>query len=167
MTLPAAARQLADALDLVPHPEGGWYRETWRAAETVATAAGPRPAATSIHFLLGGDAVSRIHRLAQPELWCHQAGPGLALHLFDHGEDARPAARVHRLGPGRQLQAVVPARTWFGAEAPDSWALVACICAPGFMFADLTFASRSDLAEWWPDHGGVLARLLPRPTAGP
>ena len=165
--LPPAARRLVEELQLQPHPEGGWYRETWRAAHMVATPGGERPAATSILFLLGGGAISRLHRLRQEELWLYQAGPGLDLHLFDPRgragspqEVGAPPPRCLPLGPAGAPQALVPAGVWMGAEAPAGWALVACVCAPGFDFADLQFARGEDLEMWCPDHHILIDRLL-------
>ena len=83
MSLPSAARELIDRHELQPHPEGGWYRETWRASQTVPSPFGERPAGTLILYLIGGEAISRLHRLRQDEIWCHHAGPGLTLHVLD------------------------------------------------------------------------------------
>jgi predicted cupin superfamily sugar epimerase len=152
-----------DTLGLEPHPEGGWYRETWRAGQTVTAPAGVRPAATSIYFLLAGGAISRLHRLRQEELWCYQAGPGITLHVLEpHPTDPAVADhRQHHVGPGGALQVVVPAGAWLGAESGDRWGLVACICAPGFDFADLEFGDHSELTGRWPHHREVVDRLLP------
>ncbi len=77
-TSPAAAR-LASVLGLEPHPEGGWFRETYRAAREVETARGPRPASTAILFLVTPGSPSRFHRLASDELWVFQGGDPLEL----------------------------------------------------------------------------------------
>ncbi|MDY0110635.1 MAG: cupin domain-containing protein [Candidatus Krumholzibacteria bacterium] len=156
MPLPEAARRLCDAHALMPHPEGGWFRETWRAGLTVPTPWGERPAGTSILYLLTGGQVSRPHRLRQDEIWLFQAGTGLLLHLF------APQGRhvVHRLGPEHTLQVAVPAGVWMGAETDGGWGLVGCACAPGFEFDDLTFAARADLLADWPAAAATIERLL-------
>ena len=150
-SLPAAARRLRDRLQLLPHPEGGWYRETWRAGLTVATPWGDRPAGTSILYLLAGGQVSKPHRLRQDEVWSFQAGTGLDLHLFAAGA----VHTVHRLGPDAALQVVVPAGVWMGAKTDGGWALVGCACAPGFAFADLEFADLDTLLAGWPQAAAV------------
>ncbi len=150
-----AIEQLRDRLGLAPHPEGGWYCETWRSGLTVETPWGERPAGTSILYLLAGRQVSRPHRLRQDEAWSFQAGTGLLLHLFHAGG----AHEVHRLGPDAVYQMAVPAGVWMGAETDGGWALVSCFCAPGFEFEDLTFADPAELRVGWPA-AGTVGRLL-------
>ncbi len=154
--LAAEARRLRDRLALVPHPEGGWYRETWRSTQTVGTPWGDRPAGTSILYLLAGGQVSRPHRLRMDEMWSFHAGTGLLLHLFRPGGEHA----AHRLAPGAELQVTVPAGVWMGAETDGGWALVGCACAPGFTFDDLTFAEPAALLAGWPTAAAASRRLL-------
>jgi predicted cupin superfamily sugar epimerase len=125
----------------MPHPEGGWYRETWRTEAELAAHGGVRAAATGIHFLLLPGERSAWHRVASDEMWLWQGGGRLRLSLGGSGERPDPGAS-HVLGPdpisGDALQVLVPAGVW-QAAAPvgDSYALVACVVAPGFDFADL------------------------------
>jgi predicted cupin superfamily sugar epimerase len=157
MTLPDAARRLIEQRGLERHPEGGWFRETRRAAGTVATPFGPRSRETAIEFLLAGGTVSRLHRLRQDEVWIHREGPGLDLHLFPPGGDHA----AHRLAPGSS-PVTVPAGVWMGAEATaGGWALVACVCRPGFAYEDLDFAAPQELIAGWPEHAALIARLAP------
>lgn len=132
---PEAARRLIHHLGLAPHPEGGWYRETWRAP----AAGGQRSAATAILFLLEQGQRSHWHRVDAAELWIHQAGAPLWLHTADGG----PAQRV-RLGtdaPAGQLpQHLVPPHAWQAAEASEGWCLVACVVVPGFEFSGFDLA---------------------------
>ncbi len=130
------ARALRDRLGLAPHPEGGWYRETWRAAHVVTTPWGTRPAGTSIVYMLAAGQVSRWHRLRQDEVWSFHDGAGLFLHQYAEGG----RHEIHTLGPAASLQVTVPAGVWMGAEPAGAWAIVGCACAPGFEFGDLTFA---------------------------
>lgn len=155
------ARRLVEALGLVPHPEGGWYRETWRSLARVAVPGGaPRAAGTSIYYLLAGGAASRLHRLAGDEVWHHHLGDPVDLHLF--GADGH---RRLRLGDGRAeapaWQAVVPAGTDFGAEvaAPGGWALLGCTLAPGFAPDDFAWSDAAALARRHPAAAAVIARL--------
>lgn len=153
---PDGALRLRDRLGLRPHPEGGWFRETWRSPRTVPTPWGARPAFTTILYLLASGQVSRPHRLRQDEVWSFQAGTGLDLHLFAAGG----RHSVHRLGPGETLQVAVPAGVWMGAETGDRWALVGCACGPGFEPEDLTFAEPAALLAGWPAAAGAAGRLL-------
>ena len=154
MTLrPPLARQL----DLQPHPEGGWFRETWRSPMTFAPDGyeGTRSVATAIYFLLHPGERSRWHVVRSDELWLWHSGGPLTLRL--DGGDAppdddesgpsapTPAGTVDvLLGPdvlaGQQPQALVPAGTWqCAAPAADEPVLVSCVVAPGFDFADFSF----------------------------
>lgn len=125
------AQAVIAALNLAPHPEGGWYRETWRAP----AAEGERAAASSILFLLEAGQRSHWHRVDASELWLHHGGG--ALTLSTAGDDG--AVAETRLGPdfaaGEALQAVVATGQWQAAQALDRWVLVACVVAPAFDFA--------------------------------
>jgi uncharacterized protein len=133
---------LAQRLDLVPHPEGGWYRQTWRSPVSFMPEGygGERSAATAIYFLLHPGERSRWHVVRSDELWFwHGAGP-LELRLGGAGD--RPSTEdIVLLGgdvmAGQQPQARVPGGVWQAAEpAGDLPVLVSCVVAPGFDFAD-------------------------------
>jgi uncharacterized protein len=135
----------AEALDLLPHPEGGWYRETWAAGPGYEPAGYPgrRPAATAIYFLLPLGARSRWHAVRSDELWLWHAGGPLRLELG--GSGARPCAEpaAVTLGPdlaaGQRPQGLVPGGHWQAARpAGPHETLVTCVVAPGFDFADFT-----------------------------
>ena len=131
------ARALIDLLGLAPHPEGGWYRETWRAD----AAAGERASATAILFLLEAGQRSHWHRIDATELWLFHAGSALLLRTA--AADAGPVAEV-RLGAdvraGEQPQVRIAPGAWQSAEADRGWALVSCVVSPGFEFAGFTLA---------------------------
>ncbi len=132
------ARAIVDALGLSPHPEGGYYRETFRAPLAVATARGPRAASTAIYYLLPAGATSARHRVASDEVWHHYSGDALELAVLH--PDGRRETVV--LGPdvaaGERPQAVVPAGAWQSARPLGArFALCGCTVAPGFEFADL------------------------------
>jgi uncharacterized protein len=165
------ARTAADwiaSLGLVPHPEGGFYRETYRAAETIAADhlparfPGARAFSTAIYFLLPGDQVSLLHRIKSDEVWHFYAGTSLTLALI-HPDDGR--LEECRLGPdperGERFQVLVPAGRWYGASVddPDSYALVGGTVAPGFDFADFELADRETLLARFPQHRPVILRL--------
>jgi predicted cupin superfamily sugar epimerase/uncharacterized protein (DUF952 family) len=133
----------ADALDLLPHPEGGWFRQTWQAGPAFAPAGypGERAAATAIYFLLPPGAESVWHRVRSDELWLwHGGGP---LDLLLGGDGGRPEGGQAPvvlgpdLGGGQRPQQVVPGRCWQSARpSGEREVLVSCIVAPGFDFAD-------------------------------
>ncbi|SDQ09031.1 cupin domain-containing protein [Actinopolyspora saharensis] len=139
-TRPATARHL----DLLPHPEGGWYRRTWTCAErALLTDRGERPSATSIYYLLAPGEHSRWHSVRSDELWMWHSGSPLVLSTA--GREARPAdsrAEAVTLGPdlhaGHSPQFLIPAGTWQCAEPASSAeeTLVSCVVSPGFDFAD-------------------------------
>ena len=135
----------ARLLDLAPHPEGGWYRETWRAAPAWQPHGypGPRPPATGIYFLLTPGEESAWHRVRSDEAWLwHSGGP---LTLLDGGDGDAPSDRPRAVTVGADLahgelpQHVIPGGHWQSARpAGDTEVLVSCVVAPGFDFADFT-----------------------------
>ena len=131
------AERIIAELGLQPHPEGGWYRETWAAPEVAGRAAG-----TAIYFLLRAGERSHWHRVDAGEVWLWHAGAPLELLMA--GTEAGPLS-VTRLGgdvlAGDRPQAVVPAGWWQAAEARDGWALVSCCVSPGFRFAGFELAA--------------------------
>lgn len=118
-------------LALTPHPEGGWYRETWRAD----AADGARPAGTAIYYLLTAGQRSHWHRVDADEIWNFNAGAPLELCIAE--TSVGPSA-AHRLGPdltnGERPQIVVPAHHWQAARPLGDWTLVSCTVSPGFLF---------------------------------
>lgn len=162
------AQDLISTLQLQPHPEGGFYAEVHRAAQTVATGdeRGPRAALTSIYFLLPAGAVSRWHVVRSDEAWIHLEGAPIRLHQIDDGAHARRAWTTP-LGPvdgGRRPQATVAAGLWQAAETAGDFSLAACLVAPGFDFADfrLMDAAGGDaaLADWLRREHPALATLI-------
>ena len=125
------ASEIVALLGLAPHPEGGWYRQTFR------DDVGPegRGASTAIYFLLEAGQESRWHRVDAAEVWHHYAGASLLLTIGDV---------EHRLGPnlaaGERPQAVVPVGVWQKARSVVDWTLVGCTVAPGFDFAGFEMA---------------------------
>ncbi|HEY7048437.1 MAG TPA: cupin domain-containing protein [Jatrophihabitantaceae bacterium] len=126
------------ALGLQPHPEGGWFRETWRHPSTVETPRGVRSLATCVAFLLQPGEVSAWHRVASDELWLWQGGGPVTLTLGGSGSSPTAGASFE-LGVGGQH--LVPASEWqTAAPTADEATLVACVVSPGFDFADFTLA---------------------------
>jgi uncharacterized protein len=145
----AAARpELAERLDLQPHPEGGWFRETWRSPVRFAPTGydGPRCAATAIYYLLYPQERSRWHMVRSDELWLWHSGGPLILRLAGAGDQpsADPEIVVlgERIAGGESPQILVPGGVWQSAEpVGDLPVLVSCVVAPGFDDADFRFAA--------------------------
>jgi len=179
------AAELAATLGLEPHPEGGFFRETYRAAETVVTPRGERAASTAILFLVTAAALSHLHRIKSDELWVFQGGLPLELVtllaggeletrvLGDLEESARTLAgapdesdpaRATEAAPAWSPQALAPAGSWQGARLaggphlPDSraWALVSCIVSPGFECEDFELGERDALLAAYPEHAEIV-----------
>lgn len=130
------AKAIIDRLRLAPHPEGGWYRETWRAAAPEGTRAG----GTAILFLLEDGQRSHWHRVDADELWLWHAGaPLVVLVEQDPGQIAELGLGGDVLA-GYAPQRLVPANRWQSTEARAGWALVSCTVVPGFEFAGFELA---------------------------
>ena len=161
------AAEWIESLRLLAHPEGGFYRETYRAQDVIAGVhlparfRGPRACSTAIYFLLPGDQVSALHRIKADEIWHFYAGTPLTLTLI------HPDGRLEmpRLGPdperGESFQVLVPAGCWYGAavDDPAGYALVGGTVAPGFDFADFELADRETLLASFPEHRQTILRL--------
>ena len=130
-----SAAEIIRRLELEPHPEGGWYRETWRDLR----ADGERGSGTSILFLLEAGQRSHWHRIDAVELWLFQAGAPLQLSTA-----TGPLTEEIRLGPdilaGDAPQAVVAAGQWQSARSLGAWSLAACVVVPAFDFAGFELA---------------------------
>ncbi|MGD9812850.1 MAG: cupin domain-containing protein [Sphingobium sp.] len=131
------ARRIIEKLGLQPHPEGGWYRETWRAE----AAPGERAGATAIHFLLDHGQKSHWHTVDAAEMWLWHAGHPLRLRTAP-GDDG-PVTEILLGGDvlaGQEPQHIIAPHHWQAAEAHEGWALVSCIVSPGFDFAGFVLA---------------------------
>ena len=135
---PAARPPLAAALDLQPHPEGGWYRQTWASPVTVALPDGRvRPTATLIYFLLPAGESSAWHRVASDEVWLVHTG---SVRLELGGDGPAPGEPEPVVLDGKQPQVLVPAGVWQRTVPSETDALVSCLVSPGFDFADFELA---------------------------
>jgi predicted cupin superfamily sugar epimerase len=134
---------LAEALDLAPHPEGGWYRQTWAAQQPVTLPDGrTRPTATLIHFLLPAGEASAWHRVRSDELWLAHLGT-VTLEYGGSGAGPEPETTV-LLGAdpsaGQHPQAWVPGGVWQRTVPSEADALVSCVVSPGFDYDDFEMA---------------------------
>ena len=159
------SKDLVAHLGLQPHPEGGFYRETYRSPLVLPAAAlpqhgGPRAASTAILFLLEAGQFSALHRIASDELWHFHLGDPLKVVVLRDAEHEEIL-----LGPdvaaGQQLQALVPAGATFGAYVATGgcFSLVGCTVAPGFDFADFVMPSRAQLLAEFPQHADLVVAL--------
>jgi uncharacterized protein len=153
-------------LGLLPHPEGGYYKETYRSSESIDAASlpdrfeGDRYFSTAIYFLLRSEDRSLFHRIKSDEVWHFYQGSTLLIYVLkERGLD------ILRLGAdvkaGDSLQVVVPANCWFGAcvESANSFALCGCTVAPGFDFRDFEMAEREYLLKEYPTCTSVIKKL--------
>ena len=138
-------------LGLRPHPEGGYYRETFRSPLMLALPDGrARHASTAIHFLLPAGAYSTWHRVTADEVWHHYDGAPLLLYRL-----GMPEVRLDASTP----QAVVPAGVWQAAESDGGAVLVGCTVAPGFDFDDFVLGDADRLASEYPAEATLIRRL--------
>jgi len=152
----------------MPHPEGGFYAETYRATESIPKAAlpdrfsGDRSYSTGIYFLLESDNFSAFHRIQSDEMWHFYAGNPLEIFVIN---PVNGDLQVIRLGsdPDRDesFQAVVPAGSWFGSRpaSGSEYCLVGCTVAPGFDFLDFEMAERESLLRDFPQHASLILEL--------
>jgi predicted cupin superfamily sugar epimerase len=140
MVTPAlSAADIIARLDLKPHPEGGYFRETFRDADVDAAG---RAASTLIYFLLRRGERSHWHRVDAAEVWHYYAGGPLTLRIGEAGQPPRTIMLGIDLVAGEQPQAVVPPHAWQSAEATGDWTLVGCTVAPGFEFSKFEMAPK-------------------------
>jgi len=161
------AADIASALGLEPHPEGGFFRETHRARELVMTPRGPRAASSSILFLVTAGSPSRFHRLVNDEIWLYHGGSRLELvTLLPDGR----AESVMLAGAGLLVrdeavtpQAIVPAGAWQAARVVPGegvdWTLVSCVVTPGFDFEDFELGDGAALVGAYPEQAGLITAL--------
>jgi uncharacterized protein len=158
-----------ESLKLSPHPEGGFYRETYRSGGLYAFAQnssfnGVRSYATAIYYLLRDAECSKLHKINSDELWFFHEGDPLTIHVFPETGDPVSFILGHSPEDNQILQAWVPAGAWFGACLDDTtdtahYALVSCVVAPGFDFSDFTFADRDALQQKFPPQADIIERL--------
>lgn len=160
-------KQLAKQLQLLDHPEGGYYRETYRSPEQIsglpARFAGARSACTAILYALAAPGISRMHRIKSDELWHFHLGSPLEVMAISPKGQRLAWVLGHDISHGQVLQCVVPAGCWFGARvhAGNGYAVVGCTVAPGFEFADFEVAERAALISQFPEHAEIIEALTP------
>jgi uncharacterized protein len=161
------AETIIRRLDLKPHPEGGFYRETYRCGEDLAAAAlparygGRRSVSTAIYYLLTPGNFSAMHRLQSDEVFHFYAGDPLTMLQLHAGGRAETITLGDDITAGQQPQVVVPRGVWQGMFLSDggSFALLGATVAPGFEFADFELGARADLIGQFPSSAALIERL--------
>jgi predicted cupin superfamily sugar epimerase len=151
-------QQLIDQLELIPHPEGGFYKETYRSTETISD----RNLMTSIYFLITGTNISRLHRIKSDEVWYFHEGSRLNVHTIN--EDGYHCIQLGLdLNNGEEPFALVKGGTIFGSDLEskneNDYALVSCAVAPGFYFNDFELFTIEQLLETHPQYEELIRRL--------
>lgn len=152
----AEINQLIRNFDLIPHPEGGYYKETYRSDIDF----GNRKLMTAIYFLLTSENVSHFHRIKSDELWFHHAGSPLIVHtLTDKGHQQHLVGNP--LIANMESQFLVPKDTIFGSTVSEenSFSFVSCVVAPGFDFADFELFTKEQLVKEYPSEEKIIERL--------
>lgn len=160
-------KQLIEQYNLQPHPEGGWYKETYRSSEQVTRAAlparftGSRPLSTAIYFLLEQGNFSAFHKIKSDECWHFYAGDPLQVYVIQKNGSLDIITLGNNAGKRQLFQYVMPAECWFASRpAPESsFCFVGCTVSPGFDFADFEMAKAAILSVAYPQHEKIIKQL--------
>ncbi|WP_057938951.1 cupin domain-containing protein [Algoriphagus resistens] len=152
---------LVEKLQLIPHPEGGYYSETYRSDALVGTDSGQRNLSTAIYFLLTSESVSKFHRIKSDELWFFHEGSTLTVHTLGELGHQQLSLGYPSNKNKSVAQQLVPANTIFGStvDEPDSYALVSCVVSPGFDFKDFELFSETTLLKDFPESSNIIKKL--------
>lgn len=161
------AKKIVEQLGLMPHPEGGNFKEVYRAEEKIVKEflperfSGDRNFSTSIYFMLAGNDKSLFHRIKSDEIWHFYSGTALILHQIDTNGNYSRIKIGNEILSGETPQLVVAKGNWFAAEVEDknSYSLVGCTVSPGFDFADFELAEQKDLCDKFPQHSGLIKKF--------
>ncbi|RZN82879.1 MAG: cupin domain-containing protein [Winogradskyella sp.] len=156
--------EIVQKLKLLPHPEGGFFKETYRSEGTILKSSlaevfkSKRNYCTGIYYLLKSNDFSAFHKINQDEMWHFYIGSPIELHMISENGVLSTVKIGNDILNDEVLQFVVPKNYWFAAKVvnSDSYSLVGCTVAPGFDFKDFTLASRKDLSEKFPQHSAII-----------
>ncbi len=153
------SEKIIEKFKLEPHPEGGYFRETYRSSATVDTPAGERNASTAIYYLLSEGDFSAFHRIKSDELWHFYAGNTMEIIEITE-EGALKRNLLGSEGENVEPQAVITAGNWFAARLlRGGYAFVGCTVSPGFDFADFEQGDRESLVKLYPAHKEIISAL--------
>lgn len=154
-------------LQLQPHPEGGFFKETYRSTGIIPSQSlpanfnGDRSFSTAIYFLLQQGDYSAFHKIESDECWHFYEGDSLLVHVIDEQGNYSCVRLGRKVHEGEVFQFVVPAHCWFASEPAPAveFSLVGCTVAPGFDFADFEMARAETLIKQYPRHQSIIQRL--------
>jgi predicted cupin superfamily sugar epimerase len=155
------AQYFIEKLQLNRHPEGGFYKETYRAKEEIENVDGnKRNLSTAIYFLLENDNKSHFHKIKSDELWFHHYGATLEI-LYIENQELKIIFLGNAIENGEVLQATIPANTWFASRMRnyENFGLVSCTVSPGFDFEDFEMAKKEALIKTYPNLKSVLQEM--------
>jgi predicted cupin superfamily sugar epimerase len=154
------ASEIISKLGLTKHPEGGYYKETYRCKEELPTDRGKRNVSTAIYFLLEGKDISKFHRIQSDECWFFHIGKALEIYILSD-DGLKTIVLGNDISKGELPQAVIPARSWFGSKVKDEmgFAFVSCTVAPGFDFMDFEMADRRILLQEFPGQQEIITNF--------
>lgn len=151
-----------ESLDLQPHPEGGFFKETYRASTNVMNKNGDvRSAATGIYFLITSANFSAFHKIESDEMWHFHGGSPLSIYVLLPSGELEVFRVGNDLDKGELPQVVVPAGCWFASrvDTANSYSFVGCTVAPGFDFKDFVLADQTELTSEYPAHSEIIKEL--------
>ncbi len=156
-----------EELQLEPHPEGGYFKETYKSAESFHSSTLPdrysssRPFATSIIFLITSENFSAFHQLKSDEVWHFYDGSTLSLYTINTQGELTTYNLGRKIREGEQLQVIMPHSQWFAGEVSmaNSYALVGCSVSPGFEYDDFILGKKENLCKAFPQHKTIISRL--------
>ena len=160
-------QELINKLNLTPHPEGGFYKETYRSEGSIskdalsANYSGDRSYATGIYFMLTADTFSAFHKINQDEMWHFYDGAPIELHMITQ-DGAYSCVHIGRdIESGEHLQYVVPGGVWFASRVKHNaeYSLLGCTVSPGFDFADFVLPTTTEMTKLFPQHSSIIAEL--------
>lgn len=159
--------EIIKRIELIPHPEGGYYREIYRSEEKIDIIHlperfnGERSFSTSIYYMLVKEQISVFHKLKSDEIWHFYYGSPLFIHLLDTKSGYKKLKLGNNLLDGETPQFIIPKETFFAAEVVDkkSFALIGCTVSPGFEFADFEFGIADQLLKQFPQQKELIIRL--------
>jgi predicted cupin superfamily sugar epimerase len=160
-------KELIDHYQLLPHPEGGWFKETYRSKKTISSSnlspefSGDRSFSTAIYFLLEQGNFSAFHRIKSDECWHFYAGESLLIYIINEIGELTTVHLGSDIRNGEVYQFVVPANNWFASipSAQANFCFVGCTVSPGFDFYDFELAHAEDLISQFPQHKDLIVSL--------
>lgn len=156
-----------EKLNLIPHPEGGFFKEVYRSGDIINNRGLPdkydseRTAGTSIYFLLKGSQFSSWHKLKSDEIWHFYDGCSIRIYIIDNNKNLTSVILGNEIEKDELFQFTIKAGNWFAAQPvdPDSFSLIGCTVSPGFEFEDFELGEREKLIAEFPKHRDIIEKL--------